>query len=265
MHPTPCVAFLCLGLIVICSCNVSSAQEPASPVKQPHEKTPSSPITVTKSSISFDPRTCFAGSAQLNWFFGFSRVEMLGHQGNECVFKYIADVEMGEAHYLVRVPLDSGLVTINNDPNRPKMGIVTSFDLKNAKRLKHGNSGLRIWSVQIGDTGEEVSYRITDMPKSEMLPRAGDKVRMRVTFYEDTQQKKLCVPGVSQTPYEFVVGSGTYPLLDAAMDELTVGDTRQFSFPRKARGNLKTDLSDDKFGEKLYAEIQLVWLEAAKK
>jgi hypothetical protein len=230
------------------------------------EKPPSSTITVEKNLLTFDPKTCYKGQATLGWGWGSNSVKLIGHQDNNCVFEYIAEIEMGESHYLVKVPIDSGPVSIKtNQPNQPAtFGIVTSFDLSKAKLLRSGSGGGG-WRVPIGETGKYAIYQPSRM-NSEMSAKIGDKVRLRTRLFKDSEYKEELEPGVHRDArYDMVLGAGEIPCLEAAMDQMTVGDTRRVSFPRSVRGKYAEHLPDTSGGETLYVELDFVYLEAAKK
>ena len=72
----------------------------------------SSKVIVEKTKITFDPKTCTEGRGHFFWGLGSSAVKILGHADGQCVFEYTAEVEMGVSVYRVKVPVDSGPVTI---------------------------------------------------------------------------------------------------------------------------------------------------------
>src|SRR5262245_23142243 len=84
----------------------------ARPAVQSQDQKTASQVVVDRTKITFDPKTCTAGRGHFFWGLGSSAVKVLGHKDGHCIFEYTAEVEMGHTVYLVRVPLDSGPVTI---------------------------------------------------------------------------------------------------------------------------------------------------------
>lgn len=111
----------------------------------PSESPASSQITVDQTTLSFDPQTCTEGKAHFSWAMGSCAVKILGHERNQCVFEYTQEVEMGATVYLVKVPVNSGPVTVKID--RVTAGTstydwpVTSFPLDQAKVVKQSGIG----------------------------------------------------------------------------------------------------------------------------
>jgi hypothetical protein len=225
------------------------------------DKKASTKIVVEKTKITFDPKTCVEGRGVIFWGHGSSSVKIIGQQDGHCVFEYIAEVEMGQAHYVIRVPVDSGPVTVSTDPLG--MGITTSFPVDKSKVVRRGG-GHGAWEVRVPGTDEFVGYRPGEQ-RSEMEPRPGDKVKFRVRVYDGREYTKVLPMTEPHPAVEFVVGSGKgWPWLETAMEFMTVGDRRQVHVPAKVAPDLRKWLTDAKVSETLYVELSLVSLERGK-
>src|SRR6476469_7926889 len=114
-----------IGLIVV------ALADGAPSVVFSQDQRPSSQIVVDKKKLTFDPKTCTEGTGQFFWGHGSCAVKVLGHKDGDCVFEYDAEVEMGRTVYLVRVPVNSGPVSIAEGIVRrgetSYTGIITSF------------------------------------------------------------------------------------------------------------------------------------------
>lgn len=224
------------------------------------DKSASSKVVVGKKKLTFDPKTCTEGQGHFFWTYGSSAVKILGHKDGHCVFEYTAEVEMGHLIYHVRVPVDSGPVTIEESTDT---GIFTSFPLDKAKVMRRG--GVRgYWEVRVGDTDAFVRFGPTE-GRSEMEPRKGDRVKFRFRVYDGPGFKERLPNAADDPSVEFVVGAGkAWAWLETAMEYMTVGDVRQVDVPIKIAEGAKKWLPDPNAAKTLYVEIRLVSLERAK-
>jgi hypothetical protein len=225
-----------------------------------------SKVVVDKTKITFDPKTCTEGHGHFFWSHGSSAVKVLGHKDGHCVFEYSAEVEMGHTIYLVRVPVDSGPVTIEvgtiEQGKTSYTGVITSFPLDKAKTLRRGGGGH--WEVRVGDTDDFVSFGEAER-RSEMEPRKGDTVKFRCRVYDGPDFKRPMPNATFDPSVEFVVGSGkAWPWLETAMEDMTVGDSRQVHVPIRIAEGAKKWLPDPNAVKTLCVEIRLVSLERAK-
>ncbi|MGE3808931.1 MAG: hypothetical protein AB7K24_30065 [Gemmataceae bacterium] len=223
----------------------------------PQDKPASSKVVVGKTKISFDPKTCTEGHGQFFWSFGSVAVEILGHKDGHCLFRYSHEMEMGATIYHVRVPVDSGMVTIEEGAT----GISTSFPLDKARIMRHGGAK-GYWEVRVGDTDAFVWFGPTRAP-SALEPRKGDRVKFRCRVYDGLEFKKRLPNAAADPSVEFVVGAG-WPWLETAMEHMTVGDTRQVEVPIKIADDAKKWLPDPNAAKSICVEIRLVSLERAK-
>lgn len=111
--------------------------------RQPGPVAAPTSMTVTETSITFDPATCRPERATLHWGLGSVTVEIIGRDDGECVFEYIDEVEMGYKRYRCRVPADSGPVRIEyrdsvDHGTHVEDGFVTSFALDDAELIETG-------------------------------------------------------------------------------------------------------------------------------
>lgn len=232
------------------------------------DKITASKVVVDKTKITFDPKTCTDGHGHLSWGFGSSAVKVLGQTDGHCVFEYTAEVEMGHTIYLVRVPVDSGPVTIEvgtiKQGKASYPGIVTSFPLDKAKILRAGGGVGGHWNVRVGDTEEFIRFGPAER-RSEMEPRKGDKVQFRFVVYNSPEFKQLMPNATVDPSVEFVVGSGKdWPWLETAMENMTVGDSRQVHVPVKIAEGATKWLPGPSVAKVLYLEMRLVSVECAK-
>lgn len=231
------------------------------PVARSEDKAASSKVVVDKASITFDPKTCAEGRGVIYWGLGSSSVRVLGNKDGQCVFEYVAEVEMGQTVYLVRVPADAGPVTVKADPSG--RGVVTSFPLDKARVVRRGGPH-GCWEVRVGDTDDFVWYRPGER-RSEMEPRAGDTVKVRLRVFDGpgfATPVRLTEPDPA---VEFVLGAGKgWPWLETAMEGMAVGDRRQIHVPSKVAGGLTAWLAEPKVGKVLYVEASLVRLDRGK-
>jgi hypothetical protein len=228
---------------------------------------PSSKVVVDKKKLTFDPKTCTEGHGLFFWGHGSCAVKILGHKDGHCVFEYTEEVEMGHTIYLVRVPVDSGPVTIEEGTvtkgKTSYTGIITSFPLDKAKVVRRGGPGGH-WEVRVGDTDEFVGFGPAER-RSEMEPRKGDTVKFRFLVYDGPDFKRRMPNARFDPSVEFVVGGGkAWAWLETAMEHMTVGDARQVHVSIKIAEGAKKWLPDPDAVKTLYVEIRLVSLERAK-
>ncbi len=231
------------------------------------DKKPSSKIVVEKTRITFDPKTCTEGRGHFFWGLGSCAVKILGQKDGHCVFEYTAEVEMGVKVYHVRVPVDSGPVTVEvgkiQEGKTSYTGVKTSFPLGKARLIRSGGP-FGFWQVRVGDTDEFIHVGPAE-GRSEMEPRKGDRVKVRFRVFSGPDFKDRLPNAVIDPSVEYVVGSGkAWAWLETAMEDLTVGDSRQVEVPVKIAQGAKKWLPDSYKGDTLYVEIRLVSLERAK-
>jgi hypothetical protein len=236
-------------------------------IARPQDKKPSAKVVVDKTRITFDPKTCTEGRGHFFWGLGSCAVKILGRKDGHCVFEYTAEVEMGVNVYLVRVPVDSGPVTIEvgriQEGKTSYNGVITSFPLNKARLLRSGGP-FGYWKVRVGDTDKFVRLGPAER-RSEMEPRKGDTVKVRFRVFSGPEFKDRLPNAVIDPSIEYVVGAGTaWAWLETAMADLTVGDSRQVEVPIKVAEGAKKWLPDSYWNETLYVEIRLVSLERAK-
>jgi hypothetical protein len=110
---------------------------PPAKAAEVEESPTSSPVIVEKKKLTFDPKTCTSGRGLIYGGLGSAAVKVLRHEDGDCVFEYMHEIEMGVTIYLVRVPLDSGPVSVQVDETRTDF--TTSFSLDKASILRQGN------------------------------------------------------------------------------------------------------------------------------
>jgi hypothetical protein len=233
----------------------------------PPDKPAPSAVVVDGETIRFDPKSCTQGRGQFFWGLGSCAVKVLGREGGRCVFEYTQEIEMGATVYLVRVPVDSGPVTVKIESVTERGSTfpwpVTSFPLDEARVVRRGGGRGR-WEVRIGDTEDFVGLGPNER-RSEMEPRRGDRVKFRFRVFDGPEFERLA-PGVSSDlATEFVVGNGKgWAWLETAMEGMTVGDSRQVEVPLRAAEGARQWLPDPNAAKTFYVEIRLVSLERAK-
>jgi hypothetical protein len=168
----------------------------------------------------------------------------------------------------VRVPVDSGLVTIEVGKFKRDMtsypGVITSFPLDKAKVLRRGGGVGGRWAVRVRDTEEFISIGPAER-RSEMEPRKGDKVKFRFVVYSSAEFKQLMPKATIDPSVEFVVASGkAWPWLETAMEDMTVGDRRQIHVPVKVAEGATKWLPDPSAAKVIYLEMRLVSVERAR-
>jgi hypothetical protein len=221
-------------------------------------ETPSSAITSTKVSVTFDPKTCTSGTGGLSTGVEGARVKVLGHKGGFCEFEYVTDGCGGcFAYYLCRVPLEGGLVRIEVENG----SIKTSLKPEQMKLVR--TTGPHVM-VLVGDTGEYVWHN-NSQRASDMIPARGERVRYRFSLYT-TEEFKDYLPGTHfDAQVEFVVGTGTmWPWLEAGAENMSVGERRQMRVPAKIGTGVKEWLPKEYSDKTIYVEAALVNLEHAK-
>jgi hypothetical protein len=87
-------------------------------------------ISVTATSLSFDPETCELTDAVLPLGEGSISVNVLERDDNVCTFEYTLEVDGGYSVYQVTVSVHDGMVIIEVAPETNK--VTTSFDLAKA-------------------------------------------------------------------------------------------------------------------------------------
>ena len=217
-------------------------------------------VAVKGTTITFDPKTCVAGRGRFPWGLGSCGVNVLGRKDGHCLFEYTQEVEMGETVYLVRVPVESGPVTVKI--GRVTRGTstydwpVTSFPLDQAKVLRRG-SRRGGWSVRVGDTDAFVTVHPAER-RSEMAPRKGDTVKFWFDVYDGPQFKGR-LPGAPFRPTaEFVIGSDkVWPWLAIAMEGMTVGDRVPVEVPVEVAAGAKEWLPKGSTATVLYLHVSL--------
>lgn len=105
-------------------------------ITEVEESPTSSPVIVAQKKLTFDPKTCTSGRGLIYGGLGSAAVKVLRHEDGDCVFEYMHEIEMGVTIYLVRVPLDSGPVTVQVNE---RSDFITSFSLDKASILRQGN------------------------------------------------------------------------------------------------------------------------------
>lgn len=234
----------------------------ADPVTPPG-KGSSSAVVVEGTKLSFDPKTCTEGHRRVDWGLGSYGVNILGHKDGQCLFEYFYGGELSPVSYhLVKVPLDSGPVTIKRDMVKKGketfQDTVTSFPLDQAKLVRiEDSSGSQ--EVRVGDTDEFVKFRIEEN-RSEMRPRTGDAVKFVCRVYDGPEYKAVRQrAGFTYFTAEFVVGSATgWQWLESAMAGITVGDRRRVQVPMAVADAAKSWPPDGYVEKVMFVEVQLM-------
>jgi hypothetical protein len=191
MRMTPIIATICTGLLL--------ASGAGQRLLARSDKA-SAKVIVPKEKVTFDPKTCAAGSAGgLSDGNGTGSVKILGRRDGHCEFDYFTSGCGGvTSHYRCKVPY-GGIVKIEIVNG----SIQTSFPLDKAKLLRSTGP---VIEILVGDTGEYVKYHPHER-RSEMELRKGDKVKFRFRVYDGAEFKQLLPKAAFDPSVEFVVGS----------------------------------------------------------
>ena len=227
----------------------------------------SSKVVVEREKITFDPKTCTQGRGRFDWGHGSCQVKILGHQDDHCVFEYTSEIEMGHAVYLVRVPIESGPVTIEEGTITEGVtsytGIITSFQLDKALLLRQGGVHNN-WEVRVGDTDAFVKIGPAER-RSEMEARDGDTVKLRCSLFTSSKFEQRMPNVAYDRTVEFVTGDDEgWGWLEIALENLTVGDNRRVQVPMKVAEGARDWVPNSKGVEMLYVEVRLVSIERAQ-
>lgn len=215
------------------------------------------PLNVTKDKLTFDPKTVEIGaSGAVHTGCGGAVVKIISRDKGVCRFSYTTD-GCGPvfAYFRGEVPIDAGAITVENFNG----GIRKSFPEKHLTLVRTAGPCV---SVLVEGTSEFVTYSHGER-RSEMEPRAGDRVKFRLRAFTSREFKDL-VPGAAYNPTtEFVVGKG-WPWLETAIEYMTVGDRRQIQVSAKLAAEVKQWLPEKHDSDVLYLELDLVSVERAK-
>jgi hypothetical protein len=125
-----------------------------------------SPVVVTGTRLTFDPKTATEGSGGFSWGLGSVFVTLRGHGEGRCEFDYKWEVEGAGNYqvYRVSVPLSSGPVVIDatehdrRDAHGWSGGVFTSFTKEQATLIRSATFG---WSVDpLAGTKDSVTHRL---------------------------------------------------------------------------------------------------------
>lgn len=219
------------------------------------EKLPA--LNESKSRIVFDPKKVQIGArGAVNTGCGGVVVLIKARNAGICEFEYNTD-GCGGVHsdFRCRVPLDSGLVTIEVNNG----GITHSFDKAVMKKIRGSGPNGAMEVVEVA--GEDVEIR-RKSHASEMYANKGDTVRFRFRFYTDAELSKDDQTAAFNQMESFVMGSDAmWPWLAKVAEGMSVGDCWEVVVPTKiAAGAMKWQT---KAGPMLYIQLRMVGLERA--
>ncbi len=201
------------------------------------EELASSPVIVSGTQIRFVPATCWEGSGFFYWGLGSVSLRVVGHEGDECVFDYMHEVEGGYSVLRCRVPLSEPHVVIR-EARRSDVGdygtrasIVTSFPLEDCECIESGSVWEKLDELtessyrqrQVYDTNF-VSYVRGFEQGTEPFAEQGSTIVADFTLYEDRRwESPAGTATLSFRLGDHAVGLG----LEAAVEGLGAGGVRQ--------------------------------------
>lgn len=227
------------------------------------EKKRLSKIDVSKTKLTFDPKTCSEGKGEFGWGLGSVHVTVLGHEDGKCVFDYRWEVE-GAGNYQVhrvKVPTDSGLVVIEADRERGTKKnhwsvVFTSFTQEQTLLVRKARFG---WFEDLVDGTEEFAAQRRSAQGKGAAPTKGHKATLRFAVYGDAKFDRLADGAKQRQTVELTLGAGkAWKWVELAAAEMTVGERRQVKLPVKIAEGAKDWLPGLKPEAMIYLEMELL-------
>ncbi|MEX2214707.1 MAG: FKBP-type peptidyl-prolyl cis-trans isomerase [Phycisphaeraceae bacterium] len=235
--------------------------------KKPQERVKGTFIKVEESSLTFDPRTVLRGNAGFGWGLGSVQVNILGRDGDACVFDYTDEEEGGFTIYHCRVALDQAvMIGVKNG------SIVTSFALKDAKVIGGGNvllppqgkvPGLAVQLEQAGvPETDYVNYHADAIIGSGAAAQRGKRVAVRYRLFADRRFNSEYVDIKSTHELKCTLGGGDIGAgLEVAVSGMREGGRRFALLHMKVADLLVKQLGGVQPNTQLAIEIELLSVE----
>lgn len=229
-------------------------------------KTASSPIDVEKSKLTFDPKTCTAGVGQFYWSYGSCRVEIVGREGNNCVFRYIYEQEMSANHVAtVKVPIDSGLVVIAAKQHSELQqtatahtwsNVYTSFTEKQVTRMRLvGRHGVE---ERVDGTDKFVRHHSTRTGDQASSAKVGDAIELNIEFFPSDKFERTAAEKPVRRVVRLTSEQGKdWAWLRAASLDMGLGEVRRASVPASIVGDAKEWLPKLPAERMFHVEVEL--------
>lgn len=225
-------------------------------------RTQSSAVRAEGQRLTFDPKTCTAGTGMFYWGLGSVRVTLLGHRSGHCVFDYQWEVE-GAGSYVVhrvRVPIGSGPVLIDAERRDGEQKhhwsvVFTSFTEKEATLIRRAGFG---WlEDRVEGTGDFVAYRVS-RPGDPPTPAVGaKKVTLRFTVYGGRDFKQPAERARQGQVVTLATGKGRdWRWARVASAGMAPGEVRQVRLPVRIAGDAKGWLPGAKDDATLFLEME---------
>lgn len=257
--------------ILLAVIGVTLTSRPASRAQVPPLATKPSPVVVTGTRLTFDPKNATEGGGGFAWGLGSVNVRLRGHRDGRCEFDYQWEVEGAGNYqvYRVSVPLDSGPVIIDaeqregKDDHRWSGGVFTSFTANEARLIRSAEFG---WFVDpLEGTKESVTHRLLRPGDRDKPLTDGDTVAVRFLVYlqfadgefrnlagEQWQRQGATVPLTGETEWKWA---------QHVLRETKLYEIRQVRLPARVGGPAARWLPGYDEKSEIFVEMQAVAVE----
>jgi len=237
----------------------------AAPSREQLPITSSTGVVVTKTKLSFDPKTCTEGKGGFGWALGSVSVTILGQQDGKCIFDYQWEVEGAGNYqvYRVRVPVGSGPVVIEAEDRQVDQehhwsSVYTSFTAEQAELVRRmqfawfevpvGKEFARYQEFRAGDEAPPVGR--------------GDTVTLRVLVFLDEKFTELAGVKLQRQSVTTRVGDGgPWQWAQSVAEGMRPYEVRRVQVPAKVAGPARDWLPGNVDGSTVCAEVQVIAVE----